>query len=1007
MIDKEGSPPLFHLRKIKDSSAYCQRAKSYRSLIINCDKHLNPSSTSHQHLHVNITTMASQSSKTPPPRVSRWNEAASEADVDVIITLKPESVFHASGFNQIITSDPPGVIAPANRKPILLVNVTRLLTAGEKSFLPDIRGYGRSYNEPSFASDLFGGILKVMTELGLKSGKIGIEYDSLTVKHYFRLGEILPNATFVDVTSKVYGFRLIEDPDEIANVPIAAESATAGLTAMPLQGIRVLETGATPAARLAGVLLADQGADIFSLDHGRLSNGGLDDYLDRGKLLLPAAVLSSVEGIDIIIAGSEPSARSVESQISLSFPAVAPGEVEFDLPPDASDDLLNALVGFYTDLGVTSKLLGRSVTYTPLPLCTVYAAVLGVVASMAALTDRERCGVGRDIVIPRLAAGLSAVGVLALDLEGVEPYLLPPGLLTLPPELMVEVPKARSDESHMIWLVNRLNPTAGCYRSADGRLLTPVTTVNRRLAIRMFELLGLYKHVKEMGIVDASPYDPASELVADRNIALPQGMRNDLNIKLAALMEKAFSTKSAVEWEELFAEAQVPCAIVQDFPEWMRSSWARESGLVEEIAGLDRPQLGRSASVQSAQPYPPLQPGRRLAAATTTSSKVQHPSGASGASGAASAGLKPLVGYVVVDLANVIAGPACGRLLAELGATVYKIDTTRPDHQPLVTIIWAGDVGQGKQSILVDLRTPAGREVLERLVATADIVVINATDSGTERLGLSRAQLAKINPRAIGIQVSAFKGERPSGHDDRPGYDPLLQAATGIMSRFGTKDMPLLHGIASCVDYLTGYLGAFAALVGLQARERRGDQKGDWTETSLARGAALVQFPFQAGPGAATAHGPRAIGPSATARLHQLTDGWVFAEATDDLSEAMRGLTVKEATEFLRERDALVVPVLTIAALKQRYMDKPSETVRFRRTKCGGLETTALEPTWFRFNGQNLAPVAAAVPPGSAYTEVLLSLGFTSAEIQTMLTEKIIGQPNWRHLAENKDTDMQ
>jgi crotonobetainyl-CoA:carnitine CoA-transferase CaiB-like acyl-CoA transferase len=914
------------------------------------------------------------------------------------------------------------VIAPVNRKPILLVNVIRLLTAGEKSFLPDIRGYGRSYDEPSFASDLFGGILKVMTELGLKSGKIGIEYDSLTVKHYFRLSEILPNATFVDVTSKVHGLRLIEDPDEFANVPIAAEFATAGLTAMPLQGIRVLETGATPAARLAGVLLADQGADVFSLDHGRLSNGGLDDYLDRGKLLLPAAVLSSVEGIDIIIAGSEPSARSVESQISLSFPAVAPGDVEFDLPPDASDDLLNALVGFYTDLGVTSKLLGRSVTYTPLPLCTVYAAVLGAVASMAALTDRERCGVGRDIVIPRLAAGLSAVGVLALDLEGVEPYLLPPGLLTLPPELMAEVPKVRSDESHMIWLVNRLNPTAGCYRSADGRLLTPVTTVNRRLAIRMFEPLGLYEHVKEMGIVDASPYDPASELVADRNIAVPQGMRNDLNIKLATLMEKAFSTKSAVEWEELFAEAQVPCAIVQDFPEWMGSSWARESGLVEEIAGLDLPQLGRSASVQSAQPYPPLQPGRRLAAAaaataataaamaaaaaataataaamaaaTTTSSKVQqHQSGAASA--------KPLVGYVVADLANVIAGPACGRLLAELGATVYKIDTTRPDHQPLVTIIWAGDVGQGKKSILVDLRTPAGREVLERLVAKADIVVMNATDSGTERLGLSRAQLANINPRAIGIQVSAFKGERRSSHDDRPGYDPLLQAATGIMSRFGTKDMPLLHGIASCVDYLTGYLGAFAALVGLQARERRGDQKGDWTETSLARGAALVQFPFQAGPGAATANGPSAIGPSVTARLHQLTDGWVFAEATDDLSEAMQGLTAKEATEFLRERGALVVPVLTIAALKQKYMDKPSETVRFRRTKCDGLETTALEPTWFRFNGQNLAPVAAAVPPGSSYTEVLLSLGFTSAEIQTMLTEKIIGQPNWRHLAEN------
>jgi crotonobetainyl-CoA:carnitine CoA-transferase CaiB-like acyl-CoA transferase len=653
--------------------------------------------------------------------------------------------------------------------------------------------------------------------------------------------------------------------------------------------------------------------------------------------------------------------------------------------------LLNALVGFYTDLGVTSKLLGHSVTYTPLPLCTVYAAVLGVVASMAALADRERCGAGRDIVIPRLAAGLSAVGVLALELEGLEPYLLPPGLLTLPPELMAEVPKARGNEGHMIWLVNRLNPTAGCYRSADGRLLTPVTTVNRRLAIRMYELLGLFEQVKEMGVVDASPYDPASESVADHNIALPQGMRNELNIQLATLMEKAFATKSAAEWEALFAEAEVPCAIVQDFSEWMRSSWAGESGLVEEISGLVLPQLGRSISVHSAQPYPPLQPAMRLTEAAAA------PPTAALKPGAASP--KPLAGYVVIDLANVIAGPACGRLLAELGATVYKIDTTRPDHQPLVTIVWAGDVGQGKKSILVDLRTPAGREVLERLVAKADIVVMNATDSGVERLGLNPARLAQINPRAVGVQVSAFKGERPSSHDDRPGYDPLLQAATGIMSRFGTTDMPLLHGIASCVDYLTGYLGAFAALAGLQARERRGDQKGDWTETSLARGAALVQFPFQAGSGAATANGPSAIGPSATARLHQLSDGWVFAETTDDLSDSMQGLTVEGAMEFLRERGDSVVPVLTIAALKQRFVDNPSETVRFRRAKCNALETTAIEPTWFRFDGHILAPIEAPAPPGSAYEEVLSSLGFIADQIQSMLKDEVIGQPNWRHLA--------
>ena len=105
---------------------------------------------------------------------------------------------------------------------------------------------------------------------------------------------------------------------------------------------------------------------------------------------------------------------------------------------------------------------------------------------------------------------------------------------------------------------------------------------------------------------------------------------------------------------------------------------------------------------------------------------------------------------------------------------------------------------------------------------------------------------------------------RPGSRDDHPGYDPLLQAETGIMTRFGTRNMPLLHGIASCVDYLTGYLGAYAAIVALQARERRKDGHGDWAETSLASAASLIQFGFQYGPGTACELGPNATGRSAS-----------------------------------------------------------------------------------------------------------------------------------------------
>jgi hypothetical protein len=199
-------------------------------------------------------------------------------------------------------------------------------------------------------------------------------------------------------------------------------------TSLPLQGVRVLERSCALAARLAGLLLADQGAAVFALDRDDAAEENIDHYLNRGKNLVPARMLVADENADIHIGDNDSGEVLPPWQISLGFTAVVPGDEDCDLPPDASDDLLNGMVGFYTDLCVTGRLLGREVIYTPLPLCSVYAAVLGATAVCAALADRQRTGAGRAIVIPRLAAGLSAIGVLAMGLEGIEPHLVPPSL---------------------------------------------------------------------------------------------------------------------------------------------------------------------------------------------------------------------------------------------------------------------------------------------------------------------------------------------------------------------------------------------------------------------------------------------------------------------------------------------------------------------------------------------------------------------------------------------------
>jgi hypothetical protein len=244
-------------------------------------------------------------------------------------------------------------------------------------------------------------------------------------------------------------------------------------TSLPLQGVRVLERSGTLAGRLAGLLLADQGAAVFVLDRDDAAEENIDHYLNRGKKLVSARALAADENADIHIGDHNIREALKPGQISLGFTAVVPGDEDCDLPPDASDDLLNGMVGFYTDLCVTRRLLGREVIYTPLPLCSVYAAVLGATAVCGALADRQRTGAGRAIVIPRLAAGLSAIGVLAMGLQGIEPHLVPPSLLSLSPELAAEAPRRRGrGPARRIWSgwqigsIQRLGAievrTAGC-----------------------------------------------------------------------------------------------------------------------------------------------------------------------------------------------------------------------------------------------------------------------------------------------------------------------------------------------------------------------------------------------------------------------------------------------------------------------------------------------------------------------------------------------------------------
>jgi crotonobetainyl-CoA:carnitine CoA-transferase CaiB-like acyl-CoA transferase len=192
---------------------------------------------------------------------------------------------------------------------------------------------------------------------------------------------------------------------------------------------------------------------------------------------------------------------------------------------------------------------------------------------------------------------------------------------------------------------------------------------------------------------------------------------------------------------------------------------------------------------------------------------------------------RPFEGIRVIDVTHVLAGPFATYQLAVLGADVIKVEhPDEPDQSrsggtdKALNRIGLGTSflaqASNKRAITLDLKTEEGRDILKRLVATADVFVENYRPGALEALGLGYEALAAINPRLIYASFSAFGDTGPNR--ERTAYDHVIQATSGIMAMTGTPDTnPVMFG-APAIDYATGTTGAFALSAALFQRERCG-----------------------------------------------------------------------------------------------------------------------------------------------------------------------------------------
>ena len=705
------------------------------------------------------------------------------------------------------------------------------------------------------------------------------------------------------------------------------------MTDRPLSDVRVLDFGHYLAGPLVGMMLADLGADVLRVD----PPGGprWDDpsvaMLGRGKrtieldLKSPSGAARATElaaVADVVIENFRPGVMDRLGLGPTHLRTENPGLVYLSLPGFASTDpeladlpaweaVIGAVTGQFTDMGLNRRLMGINPSFTPLGLASAYGASLGATAVLLALAARARCG-GDHIEVPLASALLEG---LAYNAERIEDY---PDRYKSPREVELERRAEAGEPLDLAFedLSELLDPFYRTYSCADGRGFYVVAGSVASHPPRVLKTLGLEHLLEELPSFSA--YLDAADWPDEWTLAnYPVGDRD--RARVSGAMNDAFATRPAAEWERLLGDAQAPATKQRTTEEWLADEHALASGLVLEV---DDPEYGTMRQMGNVA----------WLADDTEAVRKRSPmrSDVGWEARAVDFGTDRggwLDGLKVLDLTNVIAGPTIGSTLARFGAEVISVQPVIPSVDPWNTIVFGLLAQRGKESILLDLSSDRGRDALDRLIRSSDVITFNGTDAQRDRLGLSPERLAEIDPALILVQLDAFGGPSRGPKSDDLGYDDLAQAATGVMLRFGGgMSTPEEHAHFGTIDVLTGFCATVALGAALVRRERTG--LGGVARASLAAAGNLIQsqfmYDYDGRPPFDEPAGREAIGWGPWYRCYEAADGWMFVGAPtddgrerlsefgadeDELTAAFAGATIGHWQALLTGSSAAAVPL--------------------------------------------------------------------------------------------------
>jgi crotonobetainyl-CoA:carnitine CoA-transferase CaiB-like acyl-CoA transferase len=358
---------------------------------------------------------------------------------------------------------------------------------------------------------------------------------------------------------------------------------------------------------------------------------------------------------------------------------------------------------------------------------------------------------------------------------------------------------------------------------------------------------------------------------------LPQTEEADLELR--AIVADVIRTRPYEEWAKLFEEADVPFARARLTDESMDDPQVAANGMVVE---LQDPEVGpisqMGVPIQLSQT-----PGRIKGPRTLPGSAAGHlPDDLTDVAAPDVAQAipsepfsPPLQGIRILEITNLIAGPTGGRLLADLGADVIKLEPLTGDISRPIGRTYFFNVNANKRSISVDTRTPLGKEVVQKIAASCDALLANLRPHATERMGIG----ADVAPNLIETHLTGYGWTGPYAR--RPGIDPLAQALMGLQrAQGGPENPPVFHAQLAPTDYTTGAMGAIGTVLALYTRQRTGVVQR--VDTNLLNGGVVLSSEwftrYQGKPERPLAdRGQYGLNPFH--RLYEVKDGWVYVVA--------------------------------------------------------------------------------------------------------------------------------